>query len=63
MRKDPIPSSTFLILTVAFVTSLMVSNLIAGKLISVGGLVLPAATVLFPLAYQYSQSTAKEAWR
>ena len=51
--KNPssIPSRTFLILTVAFVTALMVSNLIAGKLISVGGLVLPAAVVLFPLTY------------
>jgi len=34
-----------------FVTSLVVSNLIAVKLIVVGPLTLPAAVVLFPLAY------------
>lgn len=49
--RTAVPSRTFLILVVAFVTALMVSNLIAGKLISVGGLVLPAAVVLFPLTY------------
>ena len=34
-----------------FVTTLIVSNIIAVKLVNIGGLVLPAAVVLFPVAY------------
>jgi uncharacterized integral membrane protein (TIGR00697 family) len=34
-----------------FVTCLVVSNIIAVKLISVGGLILPAAIVIFPISY------------
>jgi hypothetical protein len=34
-----------------FVTCLLTANTIAGKLIAVGGLVLPAAIVIFPLSY------------
>jgi len=41
----------FHIVTAFFVTSLIVSNIIAVKLISIGGLVLPAAVILFPIAY------------
>lgn len=41
----------FHVVTALFVTSLIVSNIIAVKLISVGGLVLPAAVILFPIAY------------
>jgi uncharacterized integral membrane protein (TIGR00697 family) len=41
----------FHIVTAFFVTSLIVSNIIAVKLISIGGLVLPAAVILFPVAY------------
>ena len=41
----------FHLVTALFVTTLIVSNIIAVKLISVWGLVLPAAVVLFPIAY------------
>jgi uncharacterized integral membrane protein (TIGR00697 family) len=41
----------FPLVTAIFVTVLITSNIIAVKLISVGGLVLPAAVVLFPIAY------------
>jgi len=34
-----------------FVTTLIISNIIAVKLVNIGGLVLPAAVVLFPVAY------------
>lgn len=34
-----------------FVTTLVVSNIIAVKLISIAGLVVPAAVILFPIAY------------
>lgn len=39
------------LLTAVFVTVLIISNIIAVKLVQVGGLVLPAAVVLFPVAY------------
>lgn len=41
----------FHIVTALFVTSLIVSNIIAVKLIRVGSLVLPAGVILFPVAY------------
>ncbi len=41
----------FHVVTALFVTSLIVSNIIAVKLITFGGLVLPAAVILFPVAY------------
>ncbi len=41
----------FPFVTAIFVTTLIVSNIIAVKLIHVGGLVLPAAVILFPIAY------------
>ena len=44
-------SSLFLYLAVAFVSCLLLSNLIAGKLISVFGAVVPAAVILFPITY------------
>lgn len=39
------------LVTAIFVTTLVISNIIAVKLVSVAGLVLPAAVVLFPIAY------------
>jgi uncharacterized integral membrane protein (TIGR00697 family) len=36
-----------------FVTCLLISNIIAGKLIQVAGLVLPAGTILFPITYLF----------
>jgi len=44
-------SSLFLYMNIAFVVCLLLSNLIAGKLISVFGMVLPAAVILFPVTY------------
>ena len=34
-----------------FVTCLVISNIVAVKLIAVGGLILPAAIVIFPVSY------------
>jgi uncharacterized integral membrane protein (TIGR00697 family) len=39
------------VVTALFVTSLVISNIIAVKLITIAGLVLPAAVILFPVAY------------
>jgi hypothetical protein len=39
------------LVTAVFVTTLIVSNIIAVKLVTIAGLVLPAAVVLFPVAY------------
>jgi len=50
-RDDASFSSTFLALFALFVTCLLVSNIVAGKLIVVFGLVLPSAVVLFPITY------------
>lgn len=44
-------SSLFLYMCVAFVACLLLSNLVAGKLISVFGMILPAAVILFPVTY------------
>lgn len=44
-------SSLFVVLACFFVTCLIISNIIAGKLIQVFGLLLPAAVILFPLTY------------
>jgi hypothetical protein len=44
-------SSTFLVLFSLFITCLLVSNIIAGKLIAIFGLVLPSAVILFPVTY------------
>ena len=38
-------------ITAAFATSLVISNIIAVKLVTFGPLVLPAAVILFPVAY------------
>ena len=44
-------SRVFMGMAVLFVTCLLLSNLIAGKLIAVRGFVLPAAVILFPVTY------------
>ncbi len=52
MRKDVSSfSPVFLSLLALFITCLLVSNIIAGKLILVFGLVLPSAVFLFPITY------------
>jgi len=44
-------SNLFLMISIAFVTCLLLSNLIAGKLILVFGISLPSAVILFPVTY------------
>ncbi len=44
-------SVLYLLLTSVFVTCLLLSNIIAGKLMTVAGVVLPSAAVLFPVTY------------
>ncbi len=52
MKKDDVSfSPLFLLLFALFLTTLLVSNVIAGKLISVYGVVLPSAVILFPITY------------
>jgi queuosine precursor transporter len=50
-RDDPSYSPIFLSLFALFIACLLVSNVIAGRLISVFGLVLPSAVLLFPVTY------------
>ncbi len=49
--EDKKVSQLFVILACLFVSSLLLSNVITGKLISIAGLVLPGAAILFPLTY------------
>ncbi len=44
-------SSYFVVTVALFVTSLVISNVIAGKVVQVHGLIVPAAVVVFPLSY------------
>jgi len=44
-------SPLFLGLTSLFITCLLISNIIASKLMEVGGIVLPSAVILFPVTY------------
>jgi uncharacterized integral membrane protein (TIGR00697 family) len=44
-------SPLFVVLASFFVTSLLISNIIAGKLILVFSVVLPAAVIIFPVTY------------
>jgi uncharacterized integral membrane protein (TIGR00697 family) len=44
-------SKWFVLVTAIFVTSLITANIIAVKLVSVFGLVLPAAVIIFPISY------------
>lgn len=47
MRSSP----WFTGIVAAFVTTLIISNIVAVKLVDLGGLVLPAAVVIFPVSY------------
>ncbi len=47
----PRPLRFFPLVTAVFVTALLISNIIAAKLVQVGPLVLPAAVILFPVTY------------
>ncbi len=44
-------SPWFVLVTAIFITCLLTANIIAVKLVSVFGLVLPAAVIIFPLSY------------
>jgi uncharacterized integral membrane protein (TIGR00697 family) len=44
-------SNWFLLVAALFVTALIVSNIIAVKLIDVAGFILPAAIIIFPVSY------------
>lgn len=44
-------SYRFVVITATFITCLITANIIAVKFISLGGLVLPAAIIIFPLSY------------
>ena len=44
-------SSRFIMVTAIFITCLIISNIIAAKVIRVAGLNLPAAIIIFPISY------------
>lgn len=44
-------SAYFVAVVAVFITSLIVANIIAVKLVSIGGLILPAAVIIFPISY------------
>lgn len=45
------PSFYFVAVAAAFITCLLTANIMAAKLISVAGLILPAAIIIFPVSY------------
>ena len=49
--EKPSFSSTYLVLLALFTTCLLVSNVIAGRLMNIGDIVLPSAVILFPITY------------
>jgi hypothetical protein len=52
MKEKKMVSQTYLIIAVVYVTCLLLSNLIAGKMWAVtGSITLPAAVILFPITY------------
>lgn len=50
-RDDSSFSRLFIVLFGLFITCLLISNVIAGKLVSIAGVVLPSAVILFPITY------------
>lgn len=51
----------FFLLSGFFITCLLVSNIIAVKLVSIGGLIFPAAVILFPFTFLITD-TVSEVW-
>lgn len=51
VTEDKKVSQLFVIIACLFVSSLLLSNVITGKLISFFGIVLPGAAILFPITY------------
>ena len=45
------PSHWFVLVVALFITALITANIVAVKLIDVGGMVLPAAIIVFPFSY------------
>lgn len=45
------PSTWFVVVTAVFITCLLIANIIAVKLVSVAGIVFPAAVIIFPISY------------
>ncbi|RMF87781.1 MAG: VUT family protein [Nitrospinota bacterium] len=50
MREGKL-SPWFLVIATVFVTALLTANIIAVKLVMIGGIVLPAAIIIFPISY------------
>lgn len=50
-RNEVRLSTPFLIITCLFVTCLLISNIVAGRLVGLGGMVLTADLFLFPITY------------
>ena len=50
-EKTNTVSKTFMVLTAIYITCLLLSNLIAGKVCLFFGMTLPAAVILFPITY------------
>src|SRR5574340_1593822 len=44
-------SALFLLVVAVFITCLITANIIAVKLIDIGGFILPAGTIIFPVSY------------
>ncbi len=50
-KEKVMVSRLFAILGIIYVTCLLLSNLIAGKMMALGSITLPAAVILFPITY------------
>ncbi len=51
MRDNKSVSKVFMIIAAVYITCLLLSNLIAGKMWAIGAITLPAAVILFPITY------------
>ncbi len=49
--SSPVYSRWFVAITAIFITCLITANITAVKLVSLGGIILPAAVVIFPISY------------
>lgn len=50
-KKATTYSQWFVIIVAIFITTLVIANIIAVKLVNIGGMIVPAAVVIFPLSY------------
>ncbi len=51
VREKKVYSGIFVVISMIYITCLLISNLIAGKLWAIGSITLPAAVILFPITY------------